>query len=204
MTRNPGHRREFALREQLADLAARIMVEQGVLDFALAKRKAADRLHLGDDPALPSNSEVDQALRRYQALFRHEQQPLQLRKLRAAAVQAMQLLERFEPRLVGAVLDGSADQHSAVCLHLFSDDPVAVEIFLGEQGIPFTSGSRLLRLDAARELEAVRIRFSADGSEFDLSVLPRDSLRQAPLDRVHGRSMRRATRDAVRALLEDR
>ncbi len=201
MPRVPANRREAALREQLADLAARIMAEQGVQDFALAKRKAALRLHLGADPALPSNSEVDRALRRYQALYYRDQQPQQLRRLRAASVEAMQLLERFQPRLVGAVLDGSADLHSAVCLHLFSDDPVAVELFLGERGIPLCSGNRRLRFDPQHEREITRLRFAADGTEFDLSVLPQDSLRQAPLDPVDGRPMRRATRAAVIALL---
>ena len=203
MARFPGRRREAALREQLADLAARIMIEQGVTDFAQAKRKAAGRLGLGADPLLPSNAEVDRARHRYLALYCSEQQPAQVRKLRAAALEAMDLLERFQPRLTGAVLDGSAVDHSAVCLHLFSDDPLAVELFLGERGIPVRSGSRRLRFDPGHELLGTRIQFAVDDTEFDLSVLPLDCLRQAPMDPVDGRPMRRANRAAVMSLLAE-
>lgn len=202
MPRIPGHRRDAARRAQLAELAARVMVEQGVRDFALAKRKAADRLHLDANATLPSNAEIDQAVRRYQALYYRDQQPKQLYRLRSTAVAAMQWLAPFQPRLVGAVLDGSADQHSAVCLHLFVDDPVAVERFLIERGIAYASGSRRLRFEPQCDREVVKLGFSADEIAFDLTVLPQDGLRQAPLNRVDGQPMRRATRAAVVALLE--
>lgn len=199
--RHPPDRHEASLRQQLATAAARLMSEQGIRDFAAAKRKAALQLGVAESSALPSNREIDRALRQYQGLFQSLTQPRLLRELRLAAVSAMQFFERFEPCLAGAVLDGSADQHSAVCLHLFVADPTAVERFLLDHNIPFDTDSRRLRADSLRDFAVPVIRFAADDVEFDLSIFDVDQRRQAPLDRVSGKPQRRASRASVQALL---
>jgi len=114
----------------------------------------------------------------------------------------MGFLARFEPRLVGAVLEGTADHHSAVCLHLFCDDPEAVPHFLHERGIPFEVHNRRVRENRDRYEEYPAYLFQADGLPFDLTVFPRVALRQAPLGRVDERPMQRASLSAVDALLE--
>jgi hypothetical protein len=124
-----------------------------------------------------------------------------LRQRREAAVEAMRFLAPFEPRLVGAVLEGSADAHSAVCLHVFSDDPDAVALYLHDHGVPFETQTRRLRSNRDDQPEYPVLLFAADELPFDLTVLPRDALRQAPLDRIDDRPMRRATLAAVEELL---
>jgi hypothetical protein len=190
-------------RARLAHEAARIMSEQGLRDYGAAKRKAADRLGVRDERELPSNREIEAALREYQRLFQSDTQPGQLRRLREIAVEAMQFLARFEPRLVGAVLEGSADEHSAVCLHLFEDDPSEVVRFLDEQRIPYDEEDRVLRLTRTDSAEFPVLRFSADEHAIDLTILPRVLLRQAPLSRTSDAPMQRASINAVRALLAD-
>src|SRR5690606_10843586 len=95
-------------RQRLAIEAARVISESGIRDFHLAKLKAAQRLGIHDDQSLPRNSEIETALREYQRLFMGDSQAELLRERRDAAAQAMAFLARFEPRLVGAVLDGTA------------------------------------------------------------------------------------------------
>jgi hypothetical protein len=189
-------------RQRLAFEAARLMVDSGIRDFNLAKRRAAARLGVVDEAALPRNAEIEEALREYQRLFQGEHQAEALRRRREAALEAMRFFERFDPRLVGAVLDGSADQHSAVCLHLFCDEAEAVGHFLEERGIPLEQQSRRLRIDRERSEVFPVYVFNADGIAFDLTVLPRDGLRQAPLDRVDERPMRRASIAALKELLD--
>ena len=109
------------VRERIAKEAARLMCEAGVRDFQLAKRKALQRLRMPEHRALPSNEEIEAAVLEYQRLFRADSQPKRLAQLRQVAVRAMRFLERFQPRLVGAVLSGTADEHSDVCLHLFTE-----------------------------------------------------------------------------------
>ena len=189
-------------RRRLALEAARLMAESGLRDFAQAKRKAAERLGIFEDASLPRNREIQDALLEHQRLFQGDSQPQALDERRQAAVQAMRLLARFEPRLVGPVLEGSADNHSPVSIHVFSDDPQGVDWFLSEQGIPFDSGSRRYRINPETELEVPQVSFCADGIRFELSLFPLDGLRQAPLDRIDGRPMRRATIAQAQELLE--
>ena len=189
------------MRSRIAHEAARIMSEQGIRDFGVAKRKAAGRLGVHDEHALPRNAEIEEALREFQRLFQGDTQPRVLRERREAAVEAMKFFARFEPRLVGAVLEGTADEHSAVCLHLYSDEPAAVQHFLDENRIPYDESDRRLRFERERWEEFPAYVFSADDVPFDLTVLPRDALRQAPIDRVDERPMARASLNAVVELL---
>jgi hypothetical protein len=196
-----GRSRE--LRRRIALEAARLMSEHGIRDFHLAKRKAAERIGVGEDVGLPKNSEIEQALREHQRLFQASEQPQRLRRLREIARDAMRFFVRFDPRLVGSVLEGTADRHSAVCLHLFSDAPQDVAGFLHEQGIPFEEQNRRLRMNHDAQEEYPVLLFSADDAAIDLTVLPHDAIRQAPLDRVDERPMRRATLATLEKLLAD-
>ncbi len=114
----------------------------------------------------------------------------------------MRFLAAHEPRLVGAVLEGTADEHSAVCLHLYSDHPDAIADSLRERGIPWEQQSRRLRLDRTTAREFPTLQFSADDTVIDLTILPYDLLRQAPLDRISEKPMQRANLAALEALLE--
>ncbi|MDO1529073.1 hypothetical protein QMK61_09570 [Fulvimonas sp. R45] len=188
-------------RVRVAQEAARLMSEHGIRDFHRAKLKAAERLGILDTQALPRNQEIEQALREHQRLFHADSQPQLLRRRREAATEAMRFLHAFEPRLVGAVLEGTADAHSAVCLHVFSDDPEAVGLFLRERGVPFETQVRHLRFGRDAQADYPVLLFAADEVPFDLTVLPLDAMRQAPLDRVDEKPMRRAALPAVEELL---
>ncbi|SFW73866.1 hypothetical protein [Luteibacter sp. UNCMF366Tsu5.1] len=208
MARGEHHRIHAQDRTQrnrvlVAQEAARLMSEHGIRDFHHAKLKAAERLGIVDTQALPRNNEIEDALREHQRLFHADTQPLALRARREAAVEAMRFLRGFDARLVGAVLEGTADEHSAVCLHVFSDDPEAPGLFLREQGIPLETQTRRLRWSHSEQSEHPVLLFGADGIPFDLTVLPMDALRQAPLDRVDERPMRRATAAMVQQLLAE-
>ena len=189
-------------RHRLASEAARLMAESGVRDYHQAKLKAAERLGIHDDASLPRNSEIEDALREYQRLFQRDgAEGLRLR--REAALRALEFFARFEPRLVGSVLDGTADARSPVALHLHSDDPDAVARFLEQHHIPAESRSRRIRLDRERSDDYPVWLFSAEDLAIDLTVLPGAVLRQAPLSGVDERPMRRASAVQVRELLAE-
>ncbi len=196
-----AHDRLQRNRLRIAQEAARLMSEHGIRDFHHAKLKAAERLGILETQALPRNLEIEQALREHQRLFLADSQPQLLRQRREAAVEAMRFLAAFEPRLVGAVLEGTADAHSAVCLHVFSDDPEAVSLYLSEHGVPLETQTRRLRNSRDDQPEYPVLLFAADALPFDLTVLPHNALRQAPLDRTDDRPMRRATLTQVEMLL---
>ena len=195
--------RSHQLRRRIALEAARLMSEHGIRDFRMAKRKAAQHIGVSDEGFLPRNSEIEEALREHQRLFRAEAQPRALRVRREVAREAMRMLECFEPRLVGAVLDGTADTHTPVELHLFDDTPEAVAGFLRDHGFTPESRARTLRLDRQRSGEFPVFLFDADGIAIDVTVFPRDALRQAPLDRIDERPLQRAPLAALETLLCD-
>ncbi|HET8941411.1 MAG TPA: hypothetical protein VFN13_05435 [Rudaea sp.] len=195
--------RNSELRRRIAVEAARLISEHGIRDFHLAKRKAAALLHVIDDANLPRNSEIDLALREHHRLFIGTQQPRHLRFLREAAIAAMDFFQRFEPRLVGRVLDGTADQHSAVCLHLFSDTAEEVIELLDDHVIAYREHDRRQRMRQHEYVQFPGLSIQRHDVTFDLTLLPRDAIRQPPLDPVDERRQQRASLAEVRQLLAE-
>ena len=86
-------------------------------------------------------------------------------------------------------------------LHLHSDDEDAVARFLEDHRIPADARVRRLRMDRQRHADVTVWVFAADGISFDIAVLPRQALRQAPLSVVDEAPMDRASAAQVAALL---
>ena len=191
------------VRERIAKEAARLMCETGIHDYQLAKRKALQHLRLSGQRNLPSNGEIESAVSEYQRLFRAHSQPRRLAQLRCTAVRAMRFLVRFRPRLVGAVLSGTADEHSDVCLHLFAETPEEVGLFLLENGVPHEHGERSIRLAMDGTERLPTCRFMAGDVPVELVVFAERARRRVPLSPVDGRPMRRAALRAVEALADD-
>src|SRR3546814_6400374 len=114
-------------RRRLAHEAARLMAEGGIRDYHQAKLKAATRLGIHDDASLPRNREIEDALREYQRLFLGDSHRAALRLRREAALRALEFFIGFDARLVGPVLDGTADANSPVPLQMYPDDAAAVQ-----------------------------------------------------------------------------
>ena len=190
------------LRRALAQEAARIIVEHGVDDYLMAKRKAAERFGVTDHAVLPKNTEIEEALATHHRLFGADSHEDELAGLRRHAVEAMRLLEEFEPRLVGPVLSGNASAHSTIQLHLFADTPEAVVLRLMEAGVKYHVGQRRVRVLRDATEPYPTIEFSNADADVEAVVFPRDGIRQSPFGPVDRRPMRRATRQEVEALLD--
>ena len=132
-------------RLMVAQEAARIIVNQGIRDFGVAKKKAAERLGLRDRGSLPGNVEIENAVSEHLQLFAGDSHADLLQTMRLAALSAMELLSPFRPRLVGPVLNGTADANSAVNLHVFADSAEAVALALVEHGFNYKPYERRLR-----------------------------------------------------------
>lgn len=188
----------------LAQEAARIIVDQGLRDYRAAKIKAAERLGLGDRRSLPGNAEIEAAVGEHLQLFGRESHASLLRTMREAAVSAMQFLSAWTPRLVGPVLNGTADANSAVNLHVFADSAEAVAMHLGDNGIGYRAYERRLKSQRKRKAAATTyagFRFHHGQATVEATVFPVDGIRQAPLSPIDGRPMQRADLETVRALL---
>lgn len=129
--------RHFQMRVRIAQLAAQLISEHGIRDYGLAKRKAARQLGAPDSHSLPSNDEIEAALRDYQALYRAQEHGDHLDKLRRQALAVMRVLERFDPVLVGSVLTGTATPHADIEIEVRTDSGKEFEQYLNNQDIDF-------------------------------------------------------------------
>ena len=194
--------KQLHARQQVAHEAAKLMVEGGIRDYQLAKRKAAMRLGMGESRDLPRNDEIEREREAYQRLFGDEERSRHVKALREHALEAMRLLEAFGPRLVGPVLSGTADRYSEICLHLFSDPPEAVAMFLLDHRIAHDQGEARIRFQADGHERLPAFRFMAGDAQVELVVFSARARRRSPLSPVDGRPMRRAKLAEVAALVE--
>jgi hypothetical protein len=187
-------------RSEIAHLAARLMVEDGIEDYALAKRKAARQAGAPETRELPTNEEIDAALRTYQEIYHPDEHRERLHELRGIAVRAMRELVQFNPHLTGSVLNGNASKFADINLQLFTDDEKAVELFLIDRGIPYRATQS--RLYAGTELRTVPVyTIDDDGAEIELTVLTMRELRGPLRTCLEGKSIERAKLQAVESLL---
>ena len=136
-------------RLRIAHAAARLIVEHGLVDWALAKRKAARQLMLPESCAFPSNDEIEAALVEHHALFGGEAHGARLKAQRTDALGWMRRLAAWDPVLVGGVAAGWATAHSDARIELVADDPKAVEMMLAGAGIGYAVVPPREHLDAA-------------------------------------------------------
>jgi hypothetical protein len=189
-------------RARIAAAAARLMAEDGIDDFALAKRKAAKQLGVAAGQALPANDEVEAQLREYLALYQADEHPRRIAELREIALDAMRALERFSPYLSGPVLKGIAGPYAEIELQLFPDSVKDVEIFLLDRNLAYDT--RETRRYAGDRPHAVSVlSLSWEGAPLRLSIFdPRDE-RVALKSSQAGRIMDRAGIAEVTALVRD-
>jgi hypothetical protein len=186
----------------LAQEAARIIAEQGIADFRLAKTKAAERLGMRDHGSLPGNAEIDRALGEHLLLFGRESHVDLLVLLRRAALSAMEILTPFTPRLVGPVLQGTAAANSSVSLHVFADHAELVGERLQQHNVTYRSCETRLKTRRDRIASFAGYRFMQEDAEIEATVFPVDGLRQAPISPIDGKPMKRADARAVEELLK--
>lgn len=196
-------RNQFQMRQRIAHLAARVMVEDGIDDYALAKRKAARQAGVSETRSLPTNDEIDEAIRLHHELYRDTEQRDRLRDLRVSALAAMREFERFAPRLSGPVLTGLAGKYTGITLHLFPENAKDVEIFLINRGVPFDpADTRYFMGREARSLSAYQTETRPPhGDDLRLVLFERNDLRQVTRATQDGRPLERATAEEVEQLV---
>ena len=193
--------KQTSTRARIAAAAARLMAEDGIDDFALAKRKAAKQLGVEESQALPGNDEIEAQLRAYLALYQADEHPQRVVELREIALDAMRALERFSPYLTGPVLKGIAGPYAEIELQLFPESTKEVELFLIDRNIQYAaSDERRYTGDRARAVAVITLDWQ--GVALCLSVFdPRDERSALKTTRA-GRVTTRAGIAEVRALVE--
>jgi hypothetical protein len=201
MGRHNGRPSLEGLRERLAQESARLMIEHGIADFGLAKRKAAERFAVRAAGALPTNAEIEQCLAERQRIFEPLTHSARIDELRRAAAQLMDILGAFEPRLAGAVLAGTATIATPIELHVFSATPEAVADTLTQNGVAFGACERRVRYGNGETAAIPGFTFAVGVERVVVLVFGENGVREAPLSPVDARPMPRANRAKLARLL---
>ncbi|HEV3427294.1 MAG TPA: UDP-N-acetylmuramate--alanine ligase [Paraburkholderia sp.] len=195
------------VREEIAISAARMIAEDG-LDYATAKRKAARQV-VGDTRIegvwLPDNDQIEEEIREYQALFQGDSQPAVLRHLREIALDWMTKLAVFNPFLTGAVLNGTAGEHSDIHLQIFCDNAKDVAIWLLNANVQYDV-SETRHFAARGYVETLSFLWKPSRNEepvgIHVALYNTDDLRGAVRADARGR-VPRANAQALQALIDE-
>jgi hypothetical protein len=126
-------------RETLAAIAARIIVESELTDWAAARRKAAAELGIAAQATpMPADDEIIDEIKTYHALYGGDEFAERLRAQREHALEAMIELARFHPVLVGPVAEGWAHAGSEIRIEVSPDNSKEIEYRLIDLEVDFT------------------------------------------------------------------
>ena len=189
------------LRQEIAVQAAKLLAEDGTMDYAAAKQKAMKLCGVSGRVDLPSNEEIEAELKIHLNTFDLSDRAVLLRKKRETALAAMQLLQEFEPMLVGTVLEGTAVENSPIELQLFSDSVKDIAVYLIEKNIPHEPFDRKMRINKNESVDVPTFRVNYGEHEIYLSVLGHKMRRQKLFSPITLQPMNRATTKKLKALL---
>jgi hypothetical protein len=192
------------LRAEIAAAAARMIAEDGA-DYGTAKRKAAKQI-LGEakprGDVLPDNAQIEDEVRAYNELFLSESQPARLLHLRTLALQMMEQLAQFRPHLTGAVLNGTAGEHSDIHLQLFSDSAKDVEIYLLNKNVKFEVSETPHAGPRGNMVETLSFMWHGEGVHLSIYEGGDTRMMPKPADQHRASAVpERANTDALRKLL---
>ncbi|HEY2509614.1 MAG TPA: SRPBCC family protein [Polyangiaceae bacterium] len=200
--------RHGGLRAAIAQLAAQIMYGEEVKQYFTAKRLAAKRL-LGQTNAkamryrpqdLPSNGEIKQALLELVTEIEGSARTRRLFAMRIVALEAMQALSRFTPRLIGSVATGHVRAGSDIDLHVFAYDAADVEMHVRGLGwVHETQRVSIVKHGKVMEFTHVLV---PDVFPIELTVYPPSELRNRPRSSTDGKPIVRVRESALRKICE--
>ena len=120
---------DHQVKKHIASMAAEIIIEEGVSDYLYAKKKAAKYLNYNSYQILPSNNEIDEAIRDYQATF-PSNNVADFIFYQDIAIKIMSELEPFNPLITGTLQEGRVTNNQKILINLFTDNFKEIEYFL--------------------------------------------------------------------------
>lgn len=126
------------LRAEIADQAARLIADSA-LDYQSAKQKALRRAFGNGTPPsgmVPTNEEIDRALREHLDLF-DPQHAARVQQYREAGLVWLERLADFNPWLTGAAWKGVVAEHAVLHIQCFTDEAKELELRLLDAGVDY-------------------------------------------------------------------
>ena len=179
-------------KQRIAAKAAKLLAEQGVLDYGWARAKAAEELGCSNGRDIPDLAQVEAAFREYQQLFRPQDRQC-LTEQRAAVIETMGRFQQFSPRIVGPASRGICAPNASIRLHLFADSAKEVLFVLFDENIPYESVDVTLSPKSGVRENYPGFEIERNGVPLQLLVLPLNAIQHPPIDPVTGKAERGMT-----------
>ena len=189
------------MRQEIIQQAVRLLAEGAEVDYLAAKTKAAKSLGYSGQQDLPSNLEIENALKIYQSIFFADSHPPIVKQKRLEALSVMQYFEQFDPRLVGAVFEGTVTENGSIIIELFADSLKEVTFFLLNNEIPYEMGEHQVRMNKREIKQIPVVHFSSNDHEIEMYVFPYKNLKQKHLSPISGLVEKRASIKKLEKLL---
>ncbi len=196
---NPRHLApRSTTRHAVAVEAARLLYRREFKEYFQAKREAARRQNT---TVLPTNREIHDQLLLIADQTEGKERTRRLGAMRRRALQLMELLEEFEPRVIGSTWTGHIRKGSDIDLHLFFDDLGAVTHRLDQNGLAYqVEVVHSRKFD--KEMEFVHLKLLAEEPcAVEMTVYPRQWLKVHPKCSITGGPMARGTISELRTLI---
>ncbi len=184
------------IKAEIAAEAARLLFEEEVRSYRDARRQASRRFNPAASSVrgshLPEYREINAGLRQMLLFYGGDAFPRRVREWRILALKYLEILEPFQPLLVGSVVRGEVRALSDINLQLFCDKPEEIGYFLEAQRIAF---------EEEGDAESTRFYLEEDGIEIECRVYTVVQRRQRPRCGLTGKPMERVDYKGLRELI---
>ncbi|MBI79126.1 MAG: hypothetical protein CMQ51_01720 [Gammaproteobacteria bacterium] len=178
------------MRKILAKEAARIILENGIQDYGLAKRKAAQRHGVDSMSILPRNIEIENSILEWHNNVDKNNTIGHLVEMRCLALKIMGIVKDFSPRLVGSVYSGSASFNSPVEIHVFTDVIEDLIIILEKENLQFKNFQKRYQFHGKSRFNIPGFSFAIEDIVIHLMVFGKKSEHNPPLSPIDRRPMK--------------
>ena len=188
------------LRRSLRYEAARIMADEGVRDFRIAKEKACSRLGVSTHRAIPTNLEIENALEEQLSIFRSDRD-IERKQYLETALSIMNLVSEYSPKLTGAAVTGVITSVRPVEVHVFPSTVEEVCELLYEADVPYDQIQKRKRFTGKRFDNIPGFEWTVAEVDVELfCFLP--EMPYPPLSPITGKPIRSISQKKVKRLLE--
>lgn len=191
------------LRRQIAWQAAQLLYDRQESEYYQAKMKAARRIFQGwVKPAdLPSNAEIRDQVQLLTRLYERDRRDEKLLAMRLAALEMMQRLAAFKPKLIGSVLTGHVRQGSDIDLHVFSHTVEAVTHVLDADNFHYEVERKQVRKQG--EVQTYVHVHLFHQFPFELTLYAPDKMSYGFKSSITGKAIERASLPELRIFLSE-
>lgn len=199
MKRSPGRFASQApLRHAVAVEAARLLYHREFKEYYQAKREAARRHGC---KVLPTNHEIHHQLLLIAQFAEGPQRTARLTEMRQAALQVMEILQEFQPKLIGSVWTGHIRRGSDIDINLYAEGPDGVLAALQRANLS-ARAERVQARQGAGQVEFVHLHLHhPSGHEIEITLYPPEDVRTHPNCSITGGPISRGSLLELRELL---